>query len=82
MPRACSGSWAFGERARIALSRHVEAIDRIEVNHIERVGKNRTQRFTIRYKFIGTIEMPEAPKRNNFKLDTRQGVAVEYQHAV
>ncbi len=60
-----------------------ELIDRIEVSHIEGVGKNKVQRFTIKYKFIGIIEIPEAPKkRRNISLNTRQGVAVEYRNAI
>lgn len=55
-----------------------ELIERIEVCHIEGVGKNRTQHFKIHYKFIGCIALPEVPKPRPIKLNTRQGVAVEY----
>ena len=55
-----------------------ELIERIEVNHIEGVGKNQIQRFSIHYKFIGCIEVPMLPKCKNIKLNTRKGVAVEY----
>ncbi len=55
-----------------------ELIERIEVCHIEGVGKNRTQHFKIRYKFIGCIALPEVPKPRPVKLNTRQGVAIEY----
>ena len=55
-----------------------ELIERIEVCHIEGVGKNRTQHFKIHYKFIGCIALPEVPKPRPVKLNTRQGVAVEY----
>lgn len=55
-----------------------ELIEKIEVHNIEGTGKNRTQRITIHYRFIGTIEIPAAPKHKHFKLDTRQGVAAEY----
>ena len=55
-----------------------ELIDRIEVCHIEGVGKNRTQHFRIHYKFIGCIALPEVQKPRPVKLNTRQGVAVEY----
>jgi len=55
-----------------------ELIERIEVYHIEGVGKNRTQHFKIHYKFIGCIALPEVPKPRPIKLNTRQGVAVEY----
>ncbi len=55
-----------------------ELIERIEVCHIEGVGKNRTQHFKIHYKFIGCIALPEVPKPRPIKLNTRQGVAIEY----
>ena len=55
-----------------------ELIERIEVCHIEGVGKNRTQHFRIHYKFIGCILLPEVPKPRPIKLNTRKGVAVEY----
>lgn len=55
-----------------------ELIERIEVCHIEGVGKNRTQHFKIHYKFIGCIALPEVPKPRPVKLNTRQGAAVEY----
>ena len=55
-----------------------ELVDKIEVHRIEGSGKNRTQRITIHYKFIGELEIPEEPKHKNYKLDTRQGVSVEY----
>lgn len=55
-----------------------ELIERIEVCHIEGVGKNRTQHFKIHYKFIGCIALPEVQKPRPIKLNTRQGVAVEY----
>ena len=55
-----------------------ELIERIEVCHVEGVGKNRTQHFKIHYKFIGCIALPEVQKPRPIKLNTRQGVAVEY----
>ena len=55
-----------------------ELIEKIEVYQTEGVGKNRTQRLTIHYRFIGTIDIPEAPT-NRHTLHTRQGVAVNYQ---
>ncbi len=36
-----------------------ELIDEITVNETEGVGKNRSQRIMINYKFIGYIEIPE-----------------------
>ncbi|MBQ9858288.1 MAG: recombinase family protein [Oscillospiraceae bacterium] len=53
-----------------------ELIDRITVYETEGVGKNRSQRIMIHYRFIGYIEIPEC--RSNYKADTRKGVAVEY----
>ena len=53
-----------------------ELIDEITVYETEGVGKNRSQRIIIHYKFIGYIEIPECG--NNFKANTRKGVAVEY----
>lgn len=53
-----------------------ELIDEITVYETEGVGKNRSQRIMIHYKFIGYIEIPECG--SNYKVDTRKGVAVEY----
>ena len=53
-----------------------ELIDEITVYETEGVGKNRSQRIMIHYKFIGYIEIPEC--ESNYKADTRKGVAVEY----
>ena len=53
-----------------------ELIDKITVYETEGIGKNRSQRIVIHYKFIGYIEIPECGK--NYKADTRKGVAVEY----
>ncbi|MBO4861185.1 MAG: DUF4368 domain-containing protein [Clostridia bacterium] len=55
-----------------------ELIEKIEVPNIEGTGKNRTQRITIHYRFIGALEIPESRHYKHLKLDTRQGVAVEY----
>lgn len=55
-----------------------ELIDRIEVFETEGVGKNRTQRIVIYYRFVGYIELPETIPSNNYKADTRKGVSVEY----
>lgn len=55
-----------------------ELIDHIDVFETEGVGKNRTQRIIIYYRFVGYIEIPDTPFRDNFKADTRKGVAVEY----
>ncbi|MBE6997231.1 MAG: DUF4368 domain-containing protein [Ruminococcaceae bacterium] len=57
-----------------------ELIDHIDVYETEGTGKNRTQRIVIYYRFVGYIELPETAlcKSDNYKADTRQGVAVEY----
>lgn len=55
-----------------------ELIDHIDVFETQGVGKNRTQRIVIYYRFIGYIELPEVSHYDNYKADTRKGVAVEY----
>ncbi|MDD4494247.1 MAG: recombinase family protein [Eubacteriales bacterium] len=55
-----------------------ELIEKIEVYHIEGVGKNRTQRIVVHYKFIGVLEMPEKISDDVVTLEARQGVAVSY----
>lgn len=55
-----------------------ELINRIEVYETEGTGKNRTQRIVIYYRFVGYVEIPEAPTQRNYTADTRKGVAVEY----
>lgn len=55
-----------------------ELIDHIDVHEVEGIGKNRTQRLVIHYRFVGYIEIPDSSYRNNYKADLRQGVAVEY----
>ena len=57
-----------------------ELIDKIEVHQIQGTGKNRTQKIVIHYRFVGTIDLPDAHVRQH-RLDTRQGVAVSYQVA-
>ncbi|MBR3868247.1 MAG: recombinase family protein [Clostridia bacterium] len=53
-----------------------ELIDHIDVYETEGTGKNKTQRIVIHYRFVGNIEIPS--DEENFKLDMRQGMAVEY----
>ena len=55
-----------------------ELIDRIEVYETQGVGKNRTQKIVIHYRFVGNIDIPEAPLTEHYVEKTRQGVAVEY----
>lgn len=54
-----------------------ELIDHIDVFETEGMGKNRTQRIVIYYRFIGYIELSNAAKQTHI-ADTRKGVAVEY----
>lgn len=55
-----------------------ELIEKIEVFPIQGTGKNRTQRLVVHYRFIGVISLPEEDA-DNFTLNSRKGVAVEYQ---
>ena len=55
-----------------------ELIDKIEVFPIMGTGKNRTQRLVIHYRFVGCIDLPSFVPKHNYKLDSRQGVAIEY----
>ena len=55
-----------------------ELIDRIDVYETEGVGKHRTQRIVIHYRFIDTFALPEERAKETYVADTRQGVAVEY----
>ncbi len=72
-----SDEW-FMQTERLTAPLLRELTDRIEVFEIEGVGKNRTQKIVIYYRFVGYIELPEAPPRDNYKANTRKGVAVEY----
>ena len=55
-----------------------ELIEKIVVHSIEGTGKNKTHRIVIHYRFVGIIELPEERAMEAIKLETRQGVAVEY----
>ena len=55
-----------------------ELIDHIEVYETQGVGKSRTQRITIHYRFVGYIDIPAVPLTSHYISETRQGVAVEY----
>ena len=55
-----------------------ELINKIEVFPIEGTGKNRTQRLVIHYRFVGCIDLPSIVPKHTYKLDSRQGVAIEY----
>lgn len=56
----------------------MQLIGHIDVFETEVIGKNRTQRIVIYYRFVGYVEIPAAPRHPHYKADTRQGVAVEY----
>ena len=66
----------FMEMKMLTKNLLTELIDRIEVHETEGVGKNRTQRVVIYYRFVGYLEIPDEQTR--FSEDTRQGVSVEY----
>lgn len=55
-----------------------ELVEKIEVHNIVGKGKNRSQEITIHYRFLGVIEIPTDDNYQPLKVDTRQGVAVEY----
>ena len=55
-----------------------ELIEKIEIFNVEGKGKNRTQRLIIHYRFVGCIELPSIVPKHTYKLDSRQGVAIEY----
>ena len=55
-----------------------ELIDRIEVHHVVGVGKSRVQQIIIHYRFVGCVEIPDAPQVTHTQ-DTRQGVCVTYE---
>ena len=50
-----------------------ELIDRIEVYETEGVGKNRTQRINIYFRFVGQISLP---KENKKIIRLKQGKAL------
>ena len=54
-----------------------ELIDHIDVYETEGTGKNRTQRITICYRFVGYLEVP-VPDDILLALDMRRGVCVNY----
>ena len=54
-----------------------ELIDHIDVYETEGTGRNRTQRITICYRFVGYLEVP-VPDDFLLALDMRRGVRVNY----
>ena len=55
-----------------------ELIEKIEIFNVEGKGKNKTQRLIIHYRFVGCIDLPSVIPKHTYKLDSRQGVAIEY----
>lgn len=55
-----------------------ELVDHIDVYETQGVGKNRSQRIAIYYRFVGYIELPDFLLTDNIKADTRKGVEVQY----
>ena len=57
-----------------------ELIDHIDVYETQGVGKHRTQRISICYRFVGYIEIPMLPEEEEqyYSQDMRQGVAIQY----
>ena len=55
-----------------------ELIDHIDVFKAEGFGKNKTQRIVIYYRFVGYLDLPDTIPQDNYREDTRQGVAIEY----
>ena len=55
-----------------------ELIDHIDVYETQGVGKNRSQRIAIYYRFVGYIKLPDFLLTDNIKADTRKGVEVQY----
>lgn len=53
-----------------------ELIDHITVYETEGMGKNRSQRVVIHYRFIGILEYPHTEP--TYTANTRKGVAVKY----
>ena len=48
-----------------------ELIDHIDVFETEGIGKNRTQRIVIYYRFVGYVEIPAALRHPHYRADTR-----------
>ena len=55
-----------------------ELVDHIDVYETQGVGKNRSQRIAIYYRFVGYIELPDFLLTDNIKAGTRNGVEVQY----
>ncbi len=68
----------FMEMKEITPALLKELIEKIEVHETEGVGKNRTQRIVIHYRFVGCIEILACPKKSRYTAETRKGVAVNY----
>ena len=50
----------------------------VDVYDVTGTGKNRKQTVKIHWRFVGYLELPNLCKQNNFREETRKGVALEY----
>ena len=55
-----------------------ELIDHIDVYETQGMGKNKTQRLVIYYKFVGYLDIDPMQCHPNYTADIREGVAIEY----
>ena len=55
-----------------------ELIDHIDVYETQGMGKNKTRRLVIYYKFVGYLDIDPTQCRPNYTADIREGVAIEY----
>ncbi len=69
---------SFMEMERLTPALLNELVDKIVVHNIEGTGRNKTQRITIHYRFIGIVELPPSEEFKRIVLEARQGVAIEY----
>ena len=76
--RQSAASGTGTEQLIQTLSRQEEEVFLIEVYETQGVGKSRTQRIAIHYRFVGYIDIPAAPLTSHYISETRQGMAVEY----
>lgn len=58
-----------------------ELIEHIEVHQSEKVDGVNTQRLTIHYRCVGTLEIPDILPKPKVTMKTRKGVAVSYSQS-
>ena len=51
-----------------------ELVEKIIIHETEGTGRNRTQRIEICYRFVGYLDIPEAPQSPIYQEHIRQGV--------